>query len=42
MPTVVMTMVTDQPQESGEDYREAFQELGVTDIRVVDVSRLIY
>jgi cyanophycin synthetase len=36
---VVMTVATDQPQESGDDYREAFQGLGVTDIRVVDVSR---
>jgi cyanophycin synthetase len=36
---VVMTVATDQPQELGEDYREAFQGLGVTDIRVVDVSR---
>jgi cyanophycinase len=36
---VVMTVATDQPQESGEDYREAFRGLGVTDVCVVDVSR---
>jgi cyanophycin synthetase len=36
---VVMTVATDQPHESGEDYREAFRALGVTDVRVVDVSR---
>ncbi|HEY0098288.1 MAG TPA: cyanophycinase, partial [Pyrinomonadaceae bacterium] len=35
---VVMTVATDEPQESGDDYRRAFQGLGVSDIRVVDVS----
>jgi cyanophycin synthetase len=35
---VVVTVATHQPQESGEDYREAFQGLGVNDVRVVDVS----
>jgi cyanophycin synthetase len=36
---VVMTVATDQPEESGNDYREAFRALGVMDVRVVDVSR---
>src|SRR5215212_11434468 len=36
---VVMTVATDEPRASGEEYREAFVALGAGDVRVVDVSR---
>jgi cyanophycinase len=36
---VVMTVATDEPRESGDDYREAFRALGATSTRVIDVSR---
>jgi len=36
---VVMTVASDEPRETGDDYRLAFRALGVADVRVVDVSR---
>ncbi len=35
---VVLTVATDQPGESGDEYTKAFQKLGVRDVHVVDVS----
>jgi len=36
---VVMTAATDKPEETGAEYRKAFKDLGVDDVRVVDVSQ---
>ena len=35
---VVLTVATDQPEESGEKYIEVFQKLGVKDVQTIDVS----
>jgi cyanophycinase len=35
---VVMTVATDLPEEVGDEYTKVFKELGVKDVRVVDVS----
>jgi cyanophycinase len=35
---VVMTVATDKPEEVGEEYLTVFKELGIDDVKVVDVS----
>jgi cyanophycinase len=35
----IMTVATDLPEESADEYREVFKKLGVDDARMVDVSR---
>ncbi len=35
---VVMTVATDEPAESGAEYKAAFNRLGVDDVKAVDVS----
>jgi cyanophycinase len=35
---VIMTVATDEPEESGSEYRKVFRKLGTEDVHVVDVS----
>ncbi|HEY0323904.1 MAG TPA: cyanophycinase [Pyrinomonadaceae bacterium] len=35
---VIMTVATDEPEESGIEYRKVFKKLGAEDVHVVDVS----
>src|SRR5215212_1587405 len=35
---VVMTVATDEPEESGAEYKKVFKKLGVDDVQAVDVS----
>lgn len=35
---VVMTVATDEPEESGAEYRRVFKKLGASDVHAVDVS----
>jgi cyanophycinase len=35
---VIMTVATDQPEESGAEYKKVFKKLGVEDVHSVDVS----
>ncbi len=35
----IMTVATDEPLESGGDYKPAFENLGAGDVKVIDVSR---